>query len=404
MRRRASRGTTRHPASEPIVRLLCFVDNLGAGGAQRQLCSLAVLLQCEGLDVSMLTYHAAGFFAEALDRAGIPRLVAGGSGGLKRVLAVRRAIASARPDVVLAFLPMPCLYAEIAGAFGRRWGLIVGERSTTPDAGSPRARFLRQMHRLADAVVTNSHANRRLIEQSVPALRGRVSTIYNVVDLERFAATPLPPRDGPLCVVIAANYRAVKNPAGWVEAARIIRERRGPGVVTTDWYGGGAYFDSGKDERQATQMLVDRYGLRDDVRLHEACPDIQTRYRAAHVVALPSLFEGLPNTVCEAMACARPAASSAVSDAALLIREGSGGTGVLFDPRDPHDIATKVLELADLPEDRLRIMGQRARDRAEELFAPGQVSGAYHRLATACLGPTRPDPVFWPSTGMARPG
>ncbi len=379
------------------MRLLCFIDNLGGGGAQRQLCRLATLLKGAGLDVAMLTYHDGGFFAEQLDRAGIPRHVAAGDGGLRRVRAIRRVIATVRPDVVLAFLPMPCFYAELAGLLGRRWGLVVGERSTAPGAESPKTRLMRALHRTADAVVTNSHANRRLIEASVPALRGRVSTVYNAVDLDAFRPTPVPPRaGGPLRFVVAASYQTLKNPAGWIEAMNVACRQSGANVVT-DWYGGGASRGRGHDVRARSEGLVARYGLQDRVRLHDACGDIASRYAEAHVVALPSLIEGLPNVVCEGMACGRPVASSNVSDAAVLVKHRR--TGALFDPTDARSMAAEIVWLAEQDDGALAEMGRLARARAERLFDPVPIMGAYRRLIEASAARKRAEPVYWPEEG-----
>jgi len=377
------------------LRLLCLIDNLGGGGAQRQLCSLAVLLKGAGLDVGMLTYHAGGMFAEELARKGIPHHVVASSGGLSRVHAVRRAIGAQRPDVVLAFLPMPSLYAELAGLMGRKWGLIVGERSTTPGAGSLRMRSVRFLHRTADAVVTFSHANRVLIERSTPALKGRVSTIYNVVDLEAFSPAPLPQRsDGTLRIVVAASYRSLKNVRGWIEAMRRVRDAAPDRPVVTDWYGGGASRGRGHEERALADALIERHALADWVRLHDGVADIAVRYRESHAVALPSLFEGLPNVVCEGMACARPVATSEVSDASYMIDHRV--SGVLFDPTDAGGMAAEVRWLAARTDAELLAMGRAGRERAERLFAASRVTSAYVSLLDATASRRLALPVFWP--------
>jgi glycosyltransferase involved in cell wall biosynthesis len=385
------------------MRILCFIDNLGGGGAQRQLCRLAVLLHDAGHEVSMLTYHEGGMFAEMLDRASVPRLVASGRGGIERLRSVRRAIRSAAPDVVLAFLPMPCLYAELAGLPRRRWGLVVGERSTTPDETTLRLRALRNLHRLADAVVTNSHANRLLIERTVPRLRDRVSTIYNLVDLKAFAPSPLPPLDdGPLKVVVAASYQTIKNVRGWIEAMRLLAEQRNVRAVVTDWYGGGASRGRGHDEREIAEGLIQTYGLADRVRLHDSSAAIGEQYKQAHVVALPSLLEGLPNVVCEGMACARPVATSEVSDARNLVHHRH--TGVLFDPSNAVAMADEMSWLASRSAPELRDMGQAGRARAESLFAPDRVLAAYSMLLETAASRRRGAPVFWPTPAAGSHG
>jgi hypothetical protein len=48
------------------MRITCWIDYLVSGGAQRQLCTLAVLLKRQGHDVSMVTYHPDDFFLPML--------------------------------------------------------------------------------------------------------------------------------------------------------------------------------------------------------------------------------------------------------------------------------------------------------------------------------------------------
>ena len=50
------------------MRLLFFIDNLGSGGAQRQMVALGILFRQSGHEVSFLTYHPANFFGINLQR------------------------------------------------------------------------------------------------------------------------------------------------------------------------------------------------------------------------------------------------------------------------------------------------------------------------------------------------
>jgi len=53
------------------MKITCLIDGLVPGGAQRQLCMLAVLLKKRGMDVSMLTYHNHDFFLPMIREAGL---------------------------------------------------------------------------------------------------------------------------------------------------------------------------------------------------------------------------------------------------------------------------------------------------------------------------------------------
>ena len=50
------------------MNILCFIDNLNAGGAQRQICYLASFLKKKNNQVTILTYHPGDFFLDELKK------------------------------------------------------------------------------------------------------------------------------------------------------------------------------------------------------------------------------------------------------------------------------------------------------------------------------------------------
>jgi glycosyltransferase involved in cell wall biosynthesis len=87
--------------------------------------------------------------------------------------------------------------------------------------------------------------------------------------------------------------------------------------------------------------------------------------RAADVVVQPSLAEGLPLTVLEAMACGAPVVATNVNGTPEALLDGE--TGLLIEPDDSGDLAAKVSALLDDPARRAR-MGNAGRDRVERHF------------------------------------
>src|SRR5437870_166017 len=100
------------------MRVTCLIDSLASGGAQRQMCMLAVLLKRHGIDVSVLTYHAYDFFRTKLDEAEIRCQCLPYGSRFQRIFGLRRALRDGSQDVVLAFLDACSLYAELAGLPG----------------------------------------------------------------------------------------------------------------------------------------------------------------------------------------------------------------------------------------------------------------------------------------------
>ena len=111
--------------------------------------------------------------------------------------------------------------------------------------------------------------------------------------------------------------------------------------------------------------------------------DVPGLLKAADLLVLPSLWEGMPNVVLEAMAARLAVVGTAVEGTEDLILPGR--TGWLVPPGDAEALAGALLEAAADPA-RLRRYGQAARDRVEAGFTPGRVVEAYERLWAGVLG------------------
>jgi len=363
------------------MKLVLFTDNLCSGGAQRQLCQLASEFQCLGHEVIVLTYNSGvgvdgEFFGPWLDSKGIARQKLSLVPRWRRPLELRRLLKAIAPDSLLAFQEASSCYAELAGILGRRWGLVVSERSAIPNSHTV-LRWLRLLHFLADTITTNSKTNRLMMARSWTGLGPKVHVIYNAVDLEHF----VPAReslaheasgDRPLRLVVLASHQWLKNLRNVLEGLLHLRDRL---QVQLRWYGGtrqdSAPFDEGKGYIQANN-------LGKEVELLPPTCDARQAYWDSDAVLSASWYEGCPNTICEAMACGKPVLASAVSDNPLLVEDGV--TGFLFDPQSPKAIAASILRFADLSLARRHAMGVAGRCRAEKLFDPNRCAKRYEEL------------------------
>lgn len=363
------------------MKLVLFTDNLGSGGAQSQLCLLAREFSKAGHEVLVLTYnsdsYAAGrFFEPHLASAGIPHQVLPAAFRGARPLALRRFLQECAPDAVLAFQEAPALYAELARlGWSPKWGLVVSERSAVPGSDSGWRAAIRAGHHAASYIVCNSETNRKLMEDSRVGLRGSIRTIYNAVDLDHFhpSTEAAKRQDDPrLRLAVLASYQPLKNLVKVLAAVRLLVGRgRAPRL---DWYGGLRDPSVLSEGRRYVQM----YGLGEYVGLHDATTDAVSVCRSVDAVVLASLYEGCPNTVCEAMACGRPVLASRVCDIPLLVQEEQ--TGLLFDPRSPASIAGAIERFAQLPVATRNAWGEAARRRAERLFEPMRCADQYLTL------------------------
>ncbi len=111
--------------------------------------------------------------------------------------------------------------------------------------------------------------------------------------------------------------------------------------------------------------------------------DIPSLLRAADVLVLPSLWEGMPNVVLEAMAVRRAVVGTDVEGTSDLVEPGQ--TGWIVPPGDPIALAEALEEAASDPA-RLDRFGNAGRARVEAEFTPARVVAAYEHLWAGLLG------------------
>lgn len=346
---------------------------------------LAVLLQEAGHSVQVLVYQKADFFRSHLNRRGILAECVLASRGLPRMLTLRRQLRAKKADAVIAYLTAPCLYAELSALPWCSFRLIVSERNMEEGTISWRGHLRFLVHGLADAVVANSYTQTDVIRRSAPWLRCKLHTIMNCVDLSRFAPrSPEPPvADGPLRLLTLASLIPRKNPHGLLQALALIRRRRPDLDVELDWYGNALKTSRGYaalSEYPSLHQHIDALSLLPSFRIHDPVDEVVPLYHRTSAVVLPSLREGCPNIVCEAMACGKPVLASRIGDIPRLVEDGING--FLFDPLSPESIADALERFADLPLGERWAMGGRNRAKAERLFGFAAFCASYERLLT----------------------
>ena len=394
-------GSPTEDRGDSQLRITCVIDSLVPGGAQRQMTMLVTALARRGYDIEVVTYRDARFFDPVVEDAGVPIHRVPQSGKLRRALAIRRVLRLRLPDVVVAYLNGPGLYAELANLPRRRFGLIVSE-FTVPGQTVAFPHALRlTVHRLADAVVTETDHVRRALVRAAPRLAGKVVVIRNGVDLAAFR--PCHDEDnsrqawaGVTRVVVLAGYRAQKNPFGMLAAMEHLRRTRPGARVELDWYG-STYAASGLDGLyRELRDAVRARRLTTVFRLHGPVRDVARLYGGASLLCLPSFYEGCSNVICEAAASGVPQVVSDVCDNRRFVLDGV--TGFLADPHNPETFADAILRFHGMSCEAKREMGRRARGHAEMLFDPDRFADRYVALVRRVARTRRRPP-----TGAATP-
>ena len=191
------------------------------------------------------------------------------------------------------------------------------------------------------------------------------------IDLERFAATPLPPADQPPVFLMIARLLRDKGVVEFVEAARQIKVRR-PEVRFQLLGAVGAENRSAIDAA-TLQGWVDG----GDVEYLGTTSDVRPAIAAATCVVLPSYREGAPRTLIEAAAMARPLIATDVPGCRAVV--DAGVTGFLCDVRNSDSLAAAFGAFAALPHESRAAMGLRGRAKMEREFDEALILQAYRQ-------------------------
>lgn len=319
-----------------MPRILCLIESLGSGGAERQLTGLAVMLKQQGYEVEVWYYVKNEFYLPYLQENGvIGRFLPEAENAKKRFFALRKHIKEYHPDTIISYSASPSMIACVLKRLGTRFRLIVSERNTTQELTyREKLRFF--CYRWADVIVPNSHSQASFIDDHFPILSSKVKTITNFVDTEKFK-----PIDEPIFgneetrMVCVGRLMPQKNLLRFIEAiGKVVADGN---KLHVDWFGQ----DLNDAYSAECHKAIQEHRLEQNFVFHAPSVNIQKEYQQTDVFCLPSLYEGFPNVLCEAMSCGKPILCSRVCDNPYIVKEGNNA--LLFDPLSVDNM-TKVIE------------------------------------------------------------
>ena len=354
-----------------MKRILCLIESLGSGGAERQLTGLAAMLKQRGYSVEVWYYIDNDFYLSYLqDNGVVGRYIQGAIRPINRFEELRRRIRKYKPDTIISYSSSTSMIACSLKALGAKFKLIVSERNTTQHITCrERLRFF--VYRWANHIVPNSLSQKRFIEKEFPRLSQKINVITNFVDLDKFsplkqATVSINDKTHIVCV---GRMMPQKNILNFILAISEL-VKKGYGLLV-DWYGQDL-----KDTYSAEcHRLVQECNLANVISFHNPFPDINEVYRKSDVFCLPSLYEGFPNVLCEAMSCGKPVLCSRVCDNSNIVIDGENG--LLFNPLSVDEMVDTIERFVKFSSKQKFEMGLKSRKIAVSLFAENKFLSNY---------------------------
>jgi glycosyltransferase involved in cell wall biosynthesis len=293
---------------------------------------------------------------------------------------VRGVVRSQRIEGIIAFFSFPSgpsawwafVDSKVPYIISLRGGDVPGAEAGLRVVHWGLTPFRRAILSSALAVVANSPGLKSMSERADPT---PVAMIPNGVDTQFFvppagprAASPVPR------LLFVGRFQAQKNLPWLIEQLAAIRRMEGLSF-RLDLVGDGPLRSKLAERVRSLQLtdIVRFYGWTDR-------SDLRAHYQAADLVINPSVYEGMPNVVLEAMACGRPVLASRVpgNDTTIVDRV----TGWLFPLNDAAGFSNGVRTLLSRPDIALPL-GAAARERAERVYSWAHAAESYLELLAA---------------------
>lgn len=345
-----------------------LIGGLGRGGAEGQLIRLAKGLVARGHEVEVLTYAARSPVDRKLEGTSVVHRRHEVSGFRNKLALTESWLRESSLDIVHGFMHRASALAALAGRASPDTIVVGSDGSTATHHRTSRTLWpaLVALSR-TDCVVTQTRRNENSLRTLAPWLRGKTAVIRNGLDCNTIVPTGPSAPITPFTFCAVGTVSRIKNPVRLVQAVSEL------GKMTDQpfrviWH--GRYSFAGDHAPTRTSQLAERererLGVEDIIEFPGENDRIEHAYHEAHALVHPSIQEGFPNVVVEAMSAGLPIVVSRVSDLPLVV--DTARNGFVFNERKPGEIARAMKRMMDLCDADRKAMGERSRSLAERWF------------------------------------
>ncbi|MFI5360721.1 MAG: glycosyltransferase [Elusimicrobiota bacterium] len=361
-----------------MARVLFVSTSTTVGGAEKTLFALATLLDPRRFPVAgVVSLKAEGHYARLLGEQGV-RTESLNCARAPRPSDARRLasiIERERPDVVHALMYQAIQLARMAkAATTARFKLVSSPRVNYRSRSLWTLLVDRWLKERDDLLIAECEASRGFLLKKLGYKPAKVITIRNGVDLAGWPASKIDRQKkrmelrlsaGDVLVGAVGRLDRQKGFATLVEAMSRLKDSPLRCAILGDG-----------PERPRLEALIRKHRLERSVWLLGEKGEIPSWLSAFDLYCLPSLWEGLPNSLLEAMALGLPVVASDVDGVPEAVT--SGKDGLLVPPAKPAALAAALKSLGGDP-DKRAALGAAAKATVTERFTLRRMIGEYER-------------------------
>ena len=359
------------------IRIMHVVDNLGKGGLENGLVNLTERLDPERFEHVVYALRSLGPNAERLKQNRV-RVICHGKQDDDfplHVAAIARGIRAIQPDIVHS-RNWAAIEAVLAARWVRSCAVVHGEHGLEANASARepwrRVCFRRLSFELADRVLSVSYQLRDLHARRTGFDADRITVIHNGVDSRRFASdsatrarvrAELGLAEREFCIGCVGNLFPVKD------HMCVLKALDGFSTVCPSWR--LLLIGDGPERPNLERFAGSHPAWRERVSFLGTSHRVPELLNAMDVYVLPSLAEGISNSLLEAMASGLPVVVTATGGSPEVVVDGD--SGLLFPEGDFSSLARRLASLAADPDLRLKLARQAVRRVREEFSLESMV-------------------------------
>ena len=370
------------PVTRP-TRLLFAIDNLRHGGAQKVLRAILARLDPGQAQAAIWCLGGTSSIERWYTDLGV-QVIRFPAWQMRCGIGLARAYVRLlrwRPALVQTFLFHADVFGRVLARMAAAPVVVSSVRATNRRKAWWQLRLDRLTAPLADRVIAVSGATREFAIAHEGAVPEKTVVIANGIDASGFQP--------------GRNRNEVRAELGYVDSDFVVgtigrlHEQKGHEYLVSAMARLAATghrvcaFVVGYGPLEARlQRRIGELGLAERVRLLGYRTDVERLLAAMDLFVLPSLWEGMPNALLEAMAMGLPVVATRVDGNVDLVVDGK--TGMLVPTEDVDSLAQAIGQLAD-DRELARSMGRCGRERVEREFSLARSTDAYLDLYEGLL-------------------
>lgn len=348
-----------------MIKVCYIIGQLSRGGAEKQLFELVRNIDRTLFKPTVISLSRGGHWSGQIRKHQVRVIELAGTdrGKLDRLVDVVRILKKLRPHIVHTYLLAANTYGRLAAIAARTPVIIASERNL-PEIGKDKRPLDicvdKCLAAFSDAVICNSSRAADQLTGRYFFNRRKVFTVHNGINMTEFPKRALPSvkRLRPAIIGTIGRLYPQKNHKLFLDMARLVLQRC-PGDIRFLVVGDGPLRSDLCEYARA--LGIDRH-----VEFAGERSDVPSILQELSVFVSTSLYEGLSNSIMEAMLSGLPVVATDVGGTSELVVNGE--TGFLCPSNDAGALANAVLTLLE-DEGRMIQMGDNGGKRMSGEFS-----------------------------------